>query len=272
MAVIVRHNDFAKNGADIIYESHLGNITPEEYVAAHLLGITSRRLRTQMYAEMLDHGLSARNDSLSLFALATLVSLTQKHRQTYSEPADGILEPMWSLEKRQEQFLSQYDVLTIVHLVVHEWRIYTDQTERNVPDYRPRVYGIVVEKTWLHAVNILLTVMTSDFWWGSKPVLYDHEINAKAFKLLAKLGTDKHFEGIWRNQKNIPRSGLGLDSKVRKDVLERWRGTVNMMKLEQVTALLTRTEWNIPEDMLMMLKIEFVRKGGALNLGVMLPA
>lgn len=262
--ITVKQGQSGKTGVDVFDWQQMSHVKPEGYVVAHMLGIATRAQRRRMYFCMLKQALWAQNDELAEFAFKKCILFLNRKKETMSEQDywnKGAYPSLWSVEKEVEHIALQYRVVRFCRALLERGGVY-----KQVPSERSFGSGYAVihlPKTWRIVVQEVAGIFRTSFHGGSDWGLpAEEKLIDNAYNLLYDIYTNKTTERALRSVTlpffvNLPSS--------ERDVLDMFRNAINSMPLRQVVFFLERYP-SMPREWLHLFRIEFVRKGGAIDM------
>lgn len=257
-------------GADVVTVESLEHLHPKDYVIAHLLGLTGFQERQRMYADMLEYGIKYSNDKMAAYALQRIVQFLLGTKETSQDTDKRFFEGSLTAEVRGQHHLLYISVLELFEQIILRKSLYIDQTERNVPDYGDKTYGIRLKETWeVLLVYTIAAYTASAGEWPDRPGHILSVVNVRALRLIARLGTDDTLRKVPNMATGGHYDRIGqykIDFSVREQVMKAFKHASNSLGLVRVTEWLGENAKTMPDDMRDILRIEFVRKGGALDL------
>jgi len=242
-------------------------ISPNDYTRIFLKDSVSLDVLQKMYNKMFQDGLRYGNDSLAYEGLSNLVSYIEKKQEVKIESCDGGIKHLWDKETNEEDFSRTDKILSIFTWVVTSTNFYCDVTPRNAPDYGDLEYGIALSKTWEY-----ILAETASLLYSNSPTSHRKENpsqeNVKAFSFLSGLYTKQFFKEIKRKKdlRIRPLEWNVLVFKSCEEVLTCLKNSVNRMHLIDVIFWLENHGKTMPIEFLNIFRIEFVRKGGSLDM------
>lgn len=253
---------------DLISEDQVQSMSFEEYIIAHLMGITSRNDRCLMHNEMLKHGIRYYNDNLACAGLRGSLRHIFKEREISDEGSVKILEPLWDKEKEEDWFAQVETAIKLLEEVSTSLNFYIrGQSHESVTSNQ---FSIRFKKTWKRVISEVSALCWKEREFIKRARCVSKE-NVNAFCLYARLGTTE----ILREAGRKRRSGDGyghehwyLVDGPRKDVIDNLKESVIKMSLEQIIFWLKNHSDKMPDDFQKVFRIEFVRKGGKINLNM----
>ena len=257
----------SKPEVDLIWHNKIGNISPSEYMIAHLIGVTSRDDRRRMYQEMLKHGIDYGNDNLAHDGLKGCLRHIVKEREVSDEGSAKILEPLLDEEKETEWFTQVEVALKLLEEVMTALNIYSrGPTSRD--GFMSSYFSMGFTKTWKLVIKEVSNLYWKERKFGECKGQVSQE-NINAFHLYARLGTTEIFREA--GKKLATGDGYGyqhwhLVDDSRKEVIASLKDGVSKMPLERVIFWLKNHGDKMPDDFKKVFRIEFVRKGGKINL------
>lgn len=262
--VALKQGEYGMTGVDVLDWHQLNQIKPDGYIVAHMLGITSRAKRRRMYFSMLKQALWARNDELAEFALKKYILFLCRKMELVNESdywSKGKHSTLWSSEKEAEFTALQHRLLRFYRSLLQNSNMYKKLARERRVDYDS--IAIFLPKTWRAVtqavVSILLNHSHSNTTW-KLPV--DERLIDSAYTLLWDIYTDNTTRKAFR----LPDKSYDFNfPRPEKEIVEMLRHTVNGMSLGQVVYFLKKYP-QMPRDWLHIFRVEFVRKGGAIDL------
>lgn len=252
-------------GLDVINPQNARDVSPKDYITAHLMSVTTREYRRTMYGNMLADGLRYKNDKLAHNGLVGVLTHIWKMRETEAESGEGLLEAPWNEEKWRELFSQAGKVIEVFKYVVSSTSFYIDNTSVQARDWDDRRLVVVLPITWKLIISETSSMLRKEKVLNKKN--QPSPENIEAFKFFSDLGTEKFLDEVIRSAKiEHPRCRILLHSHLRDEVLTSLRGTVNLMELDWVIFWLKNYGETMPKDFLNIFRVEYARKGGALNL------
>ena len=262
--VMIKQGQFGKTGVDVLDWQDMKGVGKEGYIAAHMLGIATRSQRRRMYFCMLKQAIKAQNDKLAEFAFQKCLIFLNRDKETESEA--GRYPSTWSTQREAESIRLQYRVVRFCRAVLESCGMY----ERIPADTMcsPSGAKVYLEKTWNLVVREIIAALKAGFHgysdWGL-PV--EEGLIDSAFNLLIAIRNNRTAEkAFWSAARPY---GIRF-APVNKEVFDVLKNTVNGMTLERVVFFLRKYP-EMPDEWLTMFKIEFVRKGGVINIEASLP-
>lgn len=267
MATITKESE---PGLDSISQEQVQNVSFEEYMIAHFMGITSRDERYRMYQEMLNHGILYGNDNLTCAGLRGRLKHVFKEREVSNEGSAKILELLWSEKKEKDWFAQVETAIKLLEGVVASLNLYVrGQSHESITSNK---FSIRLSKTWKRIIKELSVLCWKERMFGEYAGQVSQE-NVDAFCLYTRLGTTEILREAGKKEKD--KAGYGyqhwyLSDDPREDVIANLKDAVSKMSLERVIFWLKNHEDKMPDDFQKVFRIEFVRKGGKLNLNMKL--
>lgn len=255
-------------GKDLVRESQLRIIHPNDYMIAHLMASVSRDERKKMYDEMLAHGMRYKNDQLALMGLEGVISYILKAREVSTENSDDFLDAPLNKKKEGEILKRAEQVVDLLEEIVTNHSFYQRESSAFNTNYLSNNFEIALPKTWAFVIKKVSSffMVEKTFEIDAKQVLV---INTMAFDLYCKLGTTKLLQSSGEKVKSGEGYGwehFRLVTAPFNDVLSKFKTDVNTMSLERVIFWLKYNGGELPPHILKILRIEYARKGGSFKL------
>lgn len=252
---------------DLIPAYTVDSITPLSYMFAHLMGITSGKEREQMYKEMLKHGIQHHNDGLSRTGLLGTILHLFKQRETSREKSTKLLEPTleltWDEEKESRWIIQAGAALDLLEEIVTSLPFYSRTSSTN--GYVSLAFNLAgLPMTWKLVINEVSKLFLVTQKFGAEAGCVS-SLNIRAFHLFCRLGTTEIFHAAAKKAGSYGYGPWHLVD-VREDVIANLKDSLSKMPLERVIFWLKNHGDSIPEDFKKVFRIEFVRKGGRINL------
>lgn len=261
--VALKQGRYGKTGVDVWDWHDMNRADPIRYMMARMLGNASRTWRRKMYFSMLKQGMWAQNDKLVEYARSKYQLFVLHQRETVSEPAEGLLEPSWDKEKAQKERQCQYRLVRFYHAMLMSKRMYKQVEDAG--DGHNKHYVVTfpeTQKSIIGALTYMLAKYSQSGRWE-----WDLPVEEKLIERVLEILTTVYLGYMgWRAFGHHPHTGgLKFGDTFPQEVLEPLKNAANMMDIDQVTYFL-KTHSRMPRDMLQIFRIEYVRKGGALDL------
>lgn len=261
MVKIIESSSFAKRGVDVMDFQQMQRAKPEDYMVAHMLGAMPREWRRRMYFSMLKQALWARNDTLAEHALGKCLMFVKKQRQTTQESVEGLLEPMWTVEKELAAQKLSYRALRLFRYVLSSPGMYKEDVDERT--HYNKTYVVGLPKTWNLAVGETVGLLRSHSEQDYRRIPLDSKLVVEGYSLVL----DVYLQDVQRKALGLGRhsSGITLVRSPSKDVVEALRQSVSMMQLPHIVYFL-KTFPHMPAEFLQIFRIAYARNGGAFDL------
>lgn len=257
----------SRSGIDLILIDDVGSINTGAYMLAHFAGITSREKRCQMYKDMLEHGIQHHNDGLAFNGLKGGLLHIFKQRETSREAPALLLESLCNEQKEDEWFKQAELAIDLLEQIVTTFSFYSRKPGTSDGWSSSQFNLARLPMTWKLVINEVskLCWVKREFGDGAGSI---SSTNIKAFLLYLRLGTTEIFRTAAKKVAN--EASYGYESwhlvDVREDVIANLKDNLSKMPLERVIFWLKNYGEAIPFDFKKVFRIEFVRKGGKINL------